>query len=239
MARQRIMQTDIRKSLKLYESGKSIRWISRELDKHRKTITFYISRFKELNISSYELSQKTDQQIDKLFEEEKAEIDPKLEQFCKFLKAHKLDSNKPGFTILNLFQIYQSNHTDGYGRSQFYDRYKRLEKQERGSLRITHKYGEKLFIDFAGQALHIVDKTTGELKKVKVFVGVLPASHYTYVEAVRDERKESLISATGNCLRYMNGVPQCLIPDNLKSAVSKASKYEPLLNRSFKDLADH
>lgn len=233
------MHTDIKNVLKLYECGKSIRWISREVDKHRKTVTFYINRFNELGITYEELSLKTDQQIDALFECEQVGSDPKYDQFCKFINVHKKDMNKPGYTIFNLYKIYKENYLQGYGRSQFYDRYKKLVKQEKGSVRIEHKYGEKLFVDYAGEPLHIVEKTTGELIDVKVFLGVLPASNYTYVEAVSDEKKETFISTTCNCIIYMDGVTQCIVPDNLKSAVSKASKYEPILNKSFKDMADH
>jgi hypothetical protein len=233
------MYTDIRKILHLHESGKSIRWISRELDKHRKTVAFYINRFGELQITSEELSQKTDFQIAALFECEQLESDSKHEHFIKFVEVHRVDRNKPGYTILNLFKIYQQSHPDGYGRSQFYDRYSKLVNEEKGSVRIPHKYGDKLFIDFAGKSLSIIDKTTGEIQEAKVFVGILPASNYTYVEAVTNEKKETLISATGNCLEFIDGVPACIVPDNLKSAVSKASKFEPILNKSFKDMADH
>lgn len=233
------METDIRKIIKLYEAGKSIRWISRELDKHRKTVNNYIVQIKELGLTSETLQTKSDKDLNALFEGDKVDVDSKYETFCKFIEVHKEARRKPGYTIFNLYKIYEGRHPDGYGRTQFYDRYSRLIKEEKGSVRIEHKYGEKLFVDYAGKPLHIVDKATGELKDVKVFVGILPASNYTYVEAVADEKKHSFINATDNCLRYIDGVPECIVPDNLKSAVSKASKYEPVINKSFKDLADH
>lgn len=239
MAGRRIMQTDIRKLIKLYESGKSIRWISKELDNHRKTVKNYIFLIKDLGLSSQTLEALSDKEIYTLFDGEKPELESKYQDFCKFIEVHKEDRRKPGFTIFNLFKIYKHSYPDGYGRSQFYDRYTSLIKQEKGSVRLEHKYGEKLFIDFAGKPLHLVDKASGEMIAVKVYVGVLPASNYTYVEAVADEKKHSFIKATENCLKYIGGVPECIVPDNLKSAVSKSNKYEPIINKSFKDLADH
>lgn len=238
MSRQRIMQTDIKKILKLHEDGKSGRWISRELDKHRKTVSEYIRTFKRLEITSKELEEKTDREISDLFEEDKA-LDPKYEEFLRFIKLHIKDINRPGYTIQNLYEIYEEEHLEGYLRSQFHFHYRALIKAEKGSFRIAHKYGDKLLIDFAGKHLEIVDKSTGEVKEVEVFVGILPASGYTYVEAVLNQGKESLIGVTSNCLTFMGGVPLSIVPDNLKSAVTKASKYEAVINKSFKDMGDH
>ena len=239
MSGRRIMQTEIRKLIKLYESGKSIRWISKATDKHRKTVRNYIVLIKQKGLTSSALEQLSDQELYALFEDDQVEVDGKYEDFCKFIEVHREDQRNPGFTIFNLYKIYKSRYIDGYGKSQFYDRYSKLVNPEKGSVRIEHKYGEKIFVDFAGKPLHIVDKATGELKAVKVFIGILPASNYTYVEAVRDEKKHTFIHTTENCFRYMDGVAECIVPDNLKSAVSKASKYEPVINKSFKDLADH
>src|SRR5690606_23983022 len=102
-----------------------------------------------------------------------------------------------------------------------------------------HKVGDKLYIDFAGVKLSIVDKETGELIEVEVFVAILGASQLTYVEAVSSQQKEDLIAACENELHYIGGVPAAIVPDNLKAAVTKSNKYEPTLNESFADFADH
>src|SRR5699024_12813399 len=95
------------------------------------------------------------------------------------------------------------------------------------------------FIDFAGKHLHIVDKQTGELVPVEVFVAILPNSHYNYVEAVESQKNEDLISCCANALSFYGGVPKPIVSDNLKSAVTRTHKYEPSINRSFKDFARH
>jgi len=87
--------------------------------------------------------------------------------------------------------------------------------------------------------LSYVDRETGEQIEVEVFVGILPCSQMTYVEASKSQKRDDFIESMGNCMEYLGGVPQSIIPDNLKSAVSKASKYEPTINKVFKDFAMH
>jgi hypothetical protein len=96
-----------------------------------------------------------------------------------------------------------------------------------------------MFIDYAGKKLHIIDKETGELIPVEVFVGILPNSQYTYVEACRTQKREDLIGCCTNALNFYGGVPKAIVSDNLKSAVTRASRYEADINRSFKDFARH
>jgi transposase len=104
---------------------------------------------------------------------------------------------------------------------------------------MEHKAGDKLYVDFAGDKLEIINEQTGEVKPVEVFVAILGASQLTYVEAVMTQQKEDFIFACENALHYCGGVPQAIVPDNLKSAVSKSSKYEPTLNETFADFAEH
>ena len=105
--------------------------------------------------------------------------------------------------------------------------------------KLEHKAGEKVMMDYTGDKLHYIDKATGAEIEVEVFVGILPCSQYTYVEATRSVKKEEFIQSSERCLRYFGGVPHALQPDNLKSAVIKANRYEPQLNKVFKDFALH
>jgi transposase len=106
-------------------------------------------------------------------------------------------------------------------------------------MHIEHKAGDKMYIDFAGEKLSTTDKETGELHEVEVFAAILGCSQLTYVEAVRSQRKEDLIRSCENALHYFGGVPAAIVPDNLKSAVTKSSKYEPSINETFADFAEH
>lgn len=104
---------------------------------------------------------------------------------------------------------------------------------------MEHKAGDKLYVDFAGDKFEIINEQTGEVKPIEVFVAILGASQLTYVEAVMTQQKEDFIFACENALYYCGGVPAAIVPDNLKSAVSKSSKYEPTLNETFADFAEH
>ncbi|HQU09199.1 MAG TPA: IS21 family transposase, partial [Opitutales bacterium] len=99
--------------------------------------------------------------------------------------------------------------------------------------------GEKLFIDYCGPTLDVIDPTTGEIRSAAVFVAVLGASNYTYAEATWDQKLPNWIGSHVRAFQFFGGVPALLVPDNLKSAVTKANRYEPELNRTYADLACH
>ena len=96
-----------------------------------------------------------------------------------------------------------------------------------------------MFVDFAGEKLSITNEQSGEIKEVEVFIAILGASQLTYVEAIMTQQKEDFIAACENALHFYGGVPAAIVTDNLKSAVSKSSRYEPTLNETFEDFADH
>ena len=104
---------------------------------------------------------------------------------------------------------------------------------------MVHKAGDKLFVDFAGEKLQVVNKNTGEITEVEVFVGVLGCSQRTYAEACYTQQKEEFITACENAMHYLGGVPQAIVSDNLRSAVTKSDRYEPTLNETFEDFGDH
>ncbi|WP_245668144.1 IS21 family transposase [Flagellimonas zhangzhouensis] len=114
-----------------------------------------------------------------------------------------------------------------------------MRKETSPVMHMEHKAGDKLFIDFTGKKLHIVDRDTGELKELEVFVCILRSSQYTYVEACASQKLEDFIRCTENSLWFYGGVPKALVPDNLKSAVTKSSRYEPKVNEVFADFAEH
>lgn len=152
--------------------------------------------------------------------------------YCKRLK-------RKGVTKEMLHQEYKSKYPDGYSRSDFCRHIQLYEKPHSSVMHLEHKAGDKLYIDFAGQKLTIEDPETGEVIPVEVFVTILPCSQLTYMEAVSSQRKEDLILACKHTLQYLEGVPQVIVPDNLRSAVTKSSKYEAVINDDFASFADH
>lgn len=138
-----------------------------------------------------------------------------------------------------LYKEYISEHPDGYSLSSF-DRFiQRHMGMSCSVMHLEHKAGDKLFIDFAGDKLSIVDVDSGEIIPVEVFVAILPCSQLTYVEAVMSQKKEDLITACESALHYFGGTPLAIVPDNLKAAVTKSSRYEATLNDDFASFAEH
>jgi hypothetical protein len=106
-------------------------------------------------------------------------------------------------------------------------------------MHIDHKAGDKVYVDYAGEKLYYVDPNTGEIIKAEVFLAILGASQLTYVEATMTQQKEDFIGSCERSMHYFGGVPMAIVPDNLKSAVTKSDKYEPTLNEAFEDFCEH
>lgn len=147
--------------------------------------------------------------------------------------------HRPGVTLQLLWVEYLRDHPDGYRYSQFCEHYHRFVRRLSPPMRQMHRAGEKGFVDFAGQKPWIVDRRTGEAVAGELFVGVLGASSYTYAEAVPSQELPHWIGAHVRMFEYFGGVPEILVPDCLKGAVTVPCRYEPVLNRTYQDLASH
>lgn len=144
-----------------------------------------------------------------------------------------------GVTLMLLWQEYKERFPEGYQYSQFCDIYRRWTKTLDLSLRQEYLAGEKLFIDFAGKTIPITNRYNGQITQAEIFVAVLGASNYTYAEAVESQNLPSWIGAHTRAFEYFGGVASLLIPDNLKSGVSKACWYEPELNPTYLEMCRH
>ena len=149
------------------------------------------------------------------------------------------ERKKPGVTLELLHLEYLEKHPDGYRYTQFCEFYRRWVKSHRLSMRQTHRAGEKLFVDYSGKKPSIVDPKTGEVTEVELFVAVLGASNYTYAEATRTQRSADFIGAHVRCFEFLGGVPRDVVPDQLKSGVTGACRYEPAIQRTYEELALH
>lgn len=234
---------DLKQLLRLKATGHSNRAISEILSRSRNTINDYVKLFSESGKGFEELSQLDLASLHRLLEQLKESQVPKKDARYAQLEEHKQsylnDLKRPGATYQTLWYEYKKSYPDGYGYTRFKHHLQQFEKRVDYSMPMRHKYGDKLFIDFTGKKLSVVDRDTGEINQMEVFVGVLGGSNYTYVEACPSQNLEHFISCTINCLEYMGGVPQALVPDNLKSAVTKANRYEAQINRQYKSLALH
>ncbi len=145
-----------------------------------------------------------------------------------------------GMTLWLLWEEYRAAHGPvSYSYPQFCHLMRTWQKKQKLSLRQIHKAGEKAFSDFSGAKVGVVDRHTGEVKDAEIFVEVLGASNYTFVCAVWTQNLFDWLSCQRRALEFFGGVPELLVPDNLKAAVTKAERYEPGLNPAFEEFAEH
>jgi transposase len=146
---------------------------------------------------------------------------------------------RPGVTLQLLHLEYKEQAPDGYQYSQFCLLYRRWQRHLDAVMRQEHRAGEKLFVDFAGQTLPIIDPQTGAISRAQLFVAVLGASNYTYAEVVPTQELPHWIACHVHALEFFGGVPRIVIPDNLWSGVKHAHRYEPDLNPTYEEMASH
>lgn len=149
------------------------------------------------------------------------------------------ERRKAGVTLELLHQEYLEKHPDGYRYTQFCEYYRQWLDRHRLSMRQVHRAGEKMFVDYSGKKPHLVDPTTGEVVEGELFVAVLGASNYTFAEATRTQSSHDWILSHVHALEFLGGVPLALVPDQLKSGVTDACRYEPGVQRTYAELARH
>lgn len=230
----------LRQIIRLYCQGTGIKTIHSMIGTSRNTIKKYIHKMSNLGLTYEEFSAKSDAELSDLFTAPPApstsnrrqeELEAMMPDLLKKLK-------KKGVTREMLHKEYLSKHPDGYARSRFNNYLNIHGHLSRPVMHIDHKAGDKVYIDFAGSKLQVI-QDDGSERDVEVFVAILGCSQLTYVEAVDSQRKEDLIKACENALHYFGGVPEAIVPDNLRSAVTKGSKYEAVINEEFASFAEH
>ena len=147
---------------------------------------------------------------------------------------------RKGVTLQLLWHEYRAEHgAAGYGYSQFCTLYRQFKQSLKRSMRQTHQAGEKLFVDYAGQTVPIVDPASGEIRHAQIFVAVMGASNYTFAEATWSQKLSDWLGSHVRALAFFGGAPALVVPDNLKSGVDRACRYDPDINRSYAELASH
>ena len=240
MANKKISMSKIRQILRMYMQGESKLKISERSGVSRNTIKKYLKRIIRMGVSINELELMSDVHLDQLFVEQPVkEKGTRYDTLKDLFPYFDKELRKRGVTRQRLWQEYLSQHPDGYRRAQFNELFNKWLRLSKPSMHIEHKAGDKMYVDFAGGKLSYIERDTGEIVDVEVFVSILGASQLTYVEATASQRQEDFIQCCENALHFYGGVPDAIVPDNLKSAVTKSSKYEPTLNETYEHFAYH
>src|ERR1035437_4388869 len=231
---------NIRHILRLHTQRQTMSEIIVQTGILRPVLKKYLKEFKESGLRFSEINELSDKDLEELFT--KPEEDPvteKLQTLFNLFPHFDRELKRNGVTKRLLWEEYISKHPDGVKNSQFKNYFADWKSRIIPSMRKEHIAGDKMYIDFAGEKLSIIDKNTGDAKPVEVFVAILGASQLTFVEAVMSQQKEDFIPACEDALHYFGGVPAAIVPDNLRSAVTKSDRYEPTINETFADFSEH
>lgn len=231
--------SNFKQILRHRENGMALQTISKTLGIAQNTVKKYLQLVDSKGLAIEDLLGISDDELEKLLSDPDQKSEQRHQELLSFFPYMEAELKRTGVNRWLLWGEYRQKFPDGYSYSQFCDHFRQWRIGLTASMRIEHVPGDKLYIDFAGERLSIVNVLTGEITYVEVYVATLGFSQYSYVEAILSQRKEDFIAATENALHYFGGTPKALVPDNLKSAVTKADKYEPIINADFLDFANH
>ena len=235
----------IRELLRLrYEGGHTYRDISASTGMSTGSISDYLRRVSESGLTWEETRKLEDHDLEGRLFRDGGRNEPSPRAPIDLELVHR-EMRKSGVTLQLVWTEYRDAVVgDGGGQrpyqcSQFCERYRQYEKKIDVVMRQPHRAGEKLFVDYSGKKLCIHDRETGEAIEVELYVAVLGASNYTYAEATRTQRLGDWVMSTIRAFEYLGAVPQLLVPDQLRSAVSGPDRYDPVINPTYAEMAAH
>ena len=222
-----------------HEAGLSYRGIAQSLDIGYGTVVDYLNRAANADLSWPLSPDMQERDLARLLFPTQAVTGQRRFVEPDFVSVHQ-ELKRKGVTKQLLWQEYRQQHPDeGYSYAQFCHRYKDWQGQQQRSMRQVHRAGEKLFVDYCGPTMEVVNPDTGEIRTAQIFVAVLGASNYTFACATWSQNQGDWLRAHVKAFEFFGGVPELVVPDNLKSAVRKTHRYEPDLNPSYQQLAAH
>jgi transposase len=239
MAGKLINMNIIKQIIRLSQNGESKQGISNTLKISRNTVKRYLQLIHIKGWQSDLLMQMEDLDLEALFTASDEPDPERYEHLAELFPTYEKELKRTGVNRWVLWWEYKQKHSDAYSYSQFCYHLQQYFKHKKVTMHFEHVAGDKLYVDFTGKKLSIVDRQTGEIKDVEIFVATLGCSQLTYVEALISQKKEQFIKASQNALHYFGGVPRVLVCDNLKSGVTKASNYEADLNEDYLAMANH
>ena len=230
MSNNLVTMHNVRTILQLLQRGFSGRKISRDLKLSRNTVKLYVDRFNACGLSRDELQQMDDAGLSAIAYADAKQIqaDPRKEDFKSRTDYFLAELKRTGVTKQLLWEEYKGDNADGYEYSQFCGLFAQHRKVNEATMHFTHNPADVMMVDFAGDNLSYVDKVSGEVISCPVFVGVLPHSGFSFVVALPNATQPNVIKALNLCLEYFGGVPQSIKCDNMRTAVSKSCRYEPV-----------
>ncbi len=238
MSQERLPVRKIREILRLHhEAELSNRTIARICRVSNSTVGEYLARAERAGIGwplPDELKEK--ELYQKLFPEKMKATT--VRPMPEWDEVHR-ELSKRGVTLTLLWKEYREKHPDGYGFTQFREYYRQWKQTHANTMRLPRKAGEEMEVDYAGMTVSITNPETGEISQAQVFVAVLPASNYTFAEVQPSQELAHWLGGHVRAFAFFGGVPKTVCPDNLKAGVKTPNRYEPELNPSYQEMAEH
>ena len=239
MPAERLTMRKIREVFRLkFDCEISNRQIAKSCNIARSTVAEYLFRFQQSALSWPLPIDINDNQLEQLLYPQLPAVPADQRAVSDWSYIHQQLRHK-SVTLMLLWQEYKEQYPQGYQYSQFCHLYRQWTKQIDPVMRQEHRAGEKLFVDYAGQTMLVYDLHANQMREAQIFVAVLGASNYTYAEATWSQSLPDWIASHSRAFAFFTGVPQIVVPDNLKSGVKKACLYEPDINPTYLDMANH
>ena len=228
----------LKQIIRHHSNNTPIKAIARHCGISRNTVKHYLKRIEESKVPYSELLSMEDHELGQRFAQGKSPSrrhDALIAQMPYLMEELK----RTGVNRQVLWEEYKAHHPDGYQYTRFCHHLDQWQASAKASMHIAQKPGDKLYIDFCGKRLEWEDRKSGKKYPVEVFIAVLGYSNLAYVEACASQKQADMLGALENALHFFGGVPRAIVPDNMKTAVIKADKYEPTLNEALHQLANH
>lgn len=238
MPGKRLPMRKVRDVLRLRAGGLSKRQIAASLNIGATSVGEYLRRARRLNLGWPLPRDLSDEELDRLLFPPPLAVSPDRRPLPDWPALHR-EMRKPGVTLSLLWEEYRAVDPEGYGYSRFCDLYRDWRGRLSPTMRQAHVAGEKMFVDYAGATVEVIDGLTGEVHEAQVFVATLGASSYTYAEATWTQALPDWIGSHTRAFTFIGGVPAQVVPDNLKSGVARACRYDPEINRTYAGMAAH
>jgi len=239
MPKEKLSMRKVREVLRLnFDCKKSQREIAQSCGIARSTVGDYLIRFQATGLNWPLPEELTEEKLEGLLFSSRGGRGPTKRPLPDCSNVHT-ELKKKGVTLMLLWSEYKSANPEGCQYSQFCNYYRAWKNKLDPCLRQHHKAGEKLFVDYCGQSVPVTNPQTGEIKEAQIFVAVWGASNYTYAEATGSQKLPDWIGSHVRALKFFQGCPEIIVPDNLRSGVDKTCRYEPDINPTYQSFASH
>jgi len=232
----------IRQTLHLhYQAGLSYAQVGRALGVPKSTVAKMVSMARAADVDWALAQTLTDAELEaRVYRPPVPRASSRLEP--DYALIHQ-ELKRPGVTLMLLWEEYQRGQASAgepaYKYTSFCIKYRAWAACLKRSMRQTHLAGERLFVDYAGQTLPIIDATTGAISRAQVFVAVLGASNYTYACATATQAAVDWVGAIIQALEFIDGVPRLIVPDQTRALIARPDRYEPTPGRLVEELCSH